>query len=366
MKIVTENGEEALFASYAGSQFNIKDTKGNLRAVYKPILQLTEIADDPTEYEYYILCNNREDYGENDIHQVMIQNNGKGYRIGWIFPIQALESTLHEHANNSHFLRYAFVALCYLLNREEEKINEDFQEEELLLRDIFTMKETILVIDKGNISAVPGFDLKDYVISLYAHGYSFSGEGNLWDSCEDVQEKQLHLKPISIWLKNKTYISTLFQELIPSAKEPISQFYLCYQIVEILITSVFECEIRKMVKEMEQTVIGDDVIQYKEKLDRAINEKNRVKRLFNGYASYSTELKERLKNKCDEFLLCHGECIPGTVAESLYSVRCFLVHRCFLLENDDNERISAINDPFYGIAIQMLLSFRDNNDHMDD
>lgn len=64
-----------------------------------------------------MLYNKREDCTENSIYQVLVKNQ----RIGWIFPVQALLSRDHDYAKNSFFLKYAYVAICLLLEQIEDK-----------------------------------------------------------------------------------------------------------------------------------------------------------------------------------------------------------------------------------------------------
>ena len=153
----------------------------------------------------------------------------RSHRIGWIFPIQCLESKEHDYSGNNHFLKYAYVALVHLLNRgcsiAEGKIGEIVK-----LSDFYNMDETVLLVDKTNTRKIDGFDFDYYVVSLFAHGYSFTGNGNLYNSCEGVEDKHLALKPLSEQLRDSYYIVQLYKDIIPVAQDTISKFFVGYQI----------------------------------------------------------------------------------------------------------------------------------------
>ena len=225
---------------YSDGIFRLLDTSGECISEYHPLVHVIENYD-PQRFTVIILANKRSDYAENNIYQVKVPYGGERKRIGWIFPIQALESNEHEYSDDEHFLRYAYVALYNLL-ASDISLDERLLNEVLTLRDLYSMEETILIIDQDNISQIQGFDIDKYIVSLFSHGYSYIGEGNPYDSCEKNTGKYLYLKPISEALGETNYIISLFKECIPASKEPVSKFHLCYQIIELLISVIFNYE----------------------------------------------------------------------------------------------------------------------------
>lgn len=226
----------------ADNIFEIKDAEDNLICEYYPELRL-DAEYNPKEFECHLLKNDRKDYSENSIFQVYASKK----RIGWIFPIQALMSKQHDYVENRFFLKYAYVA-CYWLLDNIKCDNQRFSEK-IELSDFYNDRITILVLDKENTNKISNFNLEDYTVSLYQKGYSYSGKGNL---CSDIEkaDKRINLQPISSELRNIDYIHILFKKEIPKEQEAFAKFHTYYQIVEILISVVFEDKFKTFVAEL--------------------------------------------------------------------------------------------------------------------
>lgn len=357
MRIKVSNGnEEHLEVQYSENSFKMIDQQGECRIEYYPIINI-EKEYDPNKFSIVLLNNQRVEYGENCIYQVMVPNNGEKTRIGWIFPIQALESSEHDYVENIHFLRYAYVALYKLLDNDIIVENRTISGI-ITLEDIYSMDKTLLVIDSENTSQIPAFSLDHYIVSLFSHGYTYTGNGNLYDSCEENKGQYLQLKPLSKTLVELNYVGLLFKNLLPSARDAFYKFHLCYQVIELLISVIFNIEVRRLVDEIKNCVPESDLFKYKEKLDDLTNEKKRVIKLFDSYSSIPSDEKKDLKDFCDSLLDKLNIDIPEKVGESLYAVRCTLVHRCYMINPEDEKLLDMISDIFCGVVIKMLLDFR--------
>ena len=310
---------------------------------YSPALNVIEEYP-PERFQMHVLYNSRDDYGENSIFQVYVVPEKK--RIGWIFPGQALLSNQHDYANDQYFLKYVYVSLYRIL----EDVG-DIDEKEIA-------EKTFLVIDNENIDGVKDFNINDYIVSLYSYGYSFSGRGNLYSSIDTVQDKHLHLKPISKGLnEKKTYIQYLFREHIPQSVNPVSSFLFFYQIIEILISIVFDEIFRDLLKEIEEGV-DVDLMQKKEKLIESVSEKQRIRRLFSNKVSVERSSLTLLGEACDHILDRYGQDKGDTDEDKLYSLRCMLIHRCYILDTESVNLINDVNDAFSAVVSEMLMSFK--------
>ena len=96
-----------------------------------------------------------------------------------------------------------------------------------------------MVLDKENTKKINNFQLEDYTVSLYQKGYSYSEKGNLYSTIEKAN-KRINLQPISSELRNIKYIHTLFEKEVPKNQEAFAKFHTYYQIIEILISVIFE------------------------------------------------------------------------------------------------------------------------------
>lgn len=327
--------------------FEIKDTEKNVICEYYPELEL-DSEYDPKEFECYLLRNDRSDYSENSIFQVYASKE----RIGWIFPIQALMSKQHDYVENKFFPRYAYVACCWLLENIE-CINQRFTET-IELSDFYADTITILVLDKENIKRICDFQLEDYTVSLYQKGYSYSGKGNLYSTIENAN-KRINLQPISKELRNIKYIHTLFEKEVPKNQEAFAKFHTYYQIIEILISVVFEDKFKKFVTQLSDDM--DSLFDKRDELGNIVLEKQRVKWLFSNYVKLSGEDVAILDGYCKNLLKINGKKISNTMAENLYSVRCLLVHNMYILNDKSHELLGELDNAFIDVLMDMLLTF---------
>lgn len=255
--------------------FYLGDAEDKIVCEYYPKLNLNSDYY-PLQYEYLFLHNEREEYSENSIFQVYV---GK-QRIGWIFPIQALLSNQHDYVDNPFFLRYAYVASWLLLNNIDSKDEKEISSE-IFLEDFYDDSLTILVLDNENISRLEeSFNIEHYIVSLYQYGYSLSGKGNL-DSQIERPDKRISLKPIAKDLRQTKYIYTMFEKEIPKTQEAFAKFHIYYQVVEILISVVFEDKFKTFVDQLNESV--ESLFDQRENLGNMILEKQRVKWLFAEY-----------------------------------------------------------------------------------
>lgn len=307
-----------------------------------------EIVDDYviTDYNVKLLFNNRNDCTEESIYQVKTN----GCRIGWIFPIQAIHSIEHKEAENVHFLKYAYVAWQYLLDNCETTVDNYFN-----LFSCYDETTNILVLDKENCDKV-GFEYDKYVISLFDFGYSEVGEGNLFTPPKSL-DVAINLKPISADIGCPDYINSLFKNRISMEKNPVSRFYVYYQIIEILITKVFDDLFIDLMKNLEN--YSGDLFDKRDLLNDYANEKNRLVKLCNEYSNINDiALQNELKDKCIE-LLEHTKSKTGDqMPNCLYNVRCLLVHRMYVLDKESENILEIIDNLFLELCIILLLSFK--------
>ena len=330
--------------------FYLQNSVGKTICEFWPKLQL-DSEYNPSQYRYLFLHNEREDYSENSIFQVYVDKQ----RIGWIFPIQALLSDQHDYAGNKFFLRYAYVAVWLLLNNIKSE-NEQEISSEIFLDDFYDNSLTLLVLDNENISRLEGtFGIENYTISLYQYGYSWSGRGNL-DSQIEKPDKIIHLKSIAKELQQTKYIYTMFEKEIPKIQEAFARFHTYYQIVEILISIVFEDKFKTFVDLLKNS--KESLFEKRDKLGNMILEKQRVKWLFAEYVSIPQTEKNILDEQCKKLLQENSKKAGVGMAENLYAVRCLLVHSMYTLNEYSHEILEDINKAFLEVIMEMLLTFK--------
>ena len=419
----------------SGNCFYILDDDGNVVSDIFPIIQL-DSEYKPSKFELKILYNERNDCTEESIFQVYAEK----IRIGWIFPIQAINSKEHSHASDKYFLKYAYIAWYLLLDYLDINI-ESMDEFDLFQQ--YNDGINLLILDKDNCNQlknfefdkyvvigeydiekinnreikyknsykigkkIKGFDqlqvgdyvvhtihgigqyqgvisltkngvVKDYhqiiyadndkiyvpaskietidkyVIGLYQKGYSVKGKGNLFVDAID-KNIRLNIQRQSNELDDIPYLIELFKRQIPLETNDISRFYLYYQVIEILISKVFDKEFSNFIEELKDTT--EKLFDKKEELGHMSNEKWRVRKLCNEYCSLDTYLKQCLNDKCKDILNYTNCKIYDNMEDNLYQVRCLMVHRMYILDENAEEILHNLNNIFLEVIIQLVLSY---------
>ena len=99
----------------------------------------------------------------------------------------------------------------------------------------------------------------------------------------------------------------------------------------------------------------------KEKLIESVSEKQRIKRLFGSKVRIDRSNLNLLGDACDSILDKYNQEKVVTDAEKLYSLRCMLIHRCYILDSVGVKLINDVNDGGYpetigGISSRKLQS----------
>ena len=290
---------------------------------------------------------------ENDIFQVY--DKQANVRLGWIFPIQALVSGEHDFAENSFFLKYAFIAISLLLdNINEENIRNS--SEALRITDFYKEDAIILVLCKSNCRLINDFCFDDYIVDLFGYGYScfpYSAIGE-----KDVYvEKRINIRRISADVKEKMFIVEVFKSLlVQTYLLPLAKFHMLYQIIELLIGDIFSFEFTNFSKKISEDT--NNLFDLKDELQKLTGEKYRVKELFsNTYSRIDAVLKDKLKDVCNEILNKASKKEKFDVGDSLYSVRCLVFHNYGSIPSEARGLIEAINEIFEKTVIELLITF---------
>ena len=105
---------------------------------------------------------------ENDIFELYEPSLGDN-RLGWIFPITALDSNDHNYADHNYFKHYRFVAYWKILELDLQTVQQegksDFKISELI------PNVCVCLLSKEEISKLSGFKIEDYAISFLKFDY---------------------------------------------------------------------------------------------------------------------------------------------------------------------------------------------------
>jgi len=335
---------------YCDGIFEVKDRKTGNEFLYKPLLKLDN-SFNPKNFEIRFLYNTCDDVSENSIFKLKADS----IRIGWVFPVQSLESLEHDYVNNKFYLQYAYVVIFKLLQMIEFS-NEEYSD--LSILDYYkddTLQ--ILVYDKENAKKIDGFDISNYSVDLFSKGYSYCRGGNVFTKPEKIDEN-INVKQLPKPIRDISYINVLFMELIPLQESSYSKFHMIYQIIEILIGVVFNYEIQSLIQEISDS--PNDLFEKRDKLHDITLEKERVIRLFSNYCRIELQKKEILNNLCEKLLQDNDrKSKENSVGNNLYAVRCLIVHNLYSLNKDSRELLKKINNIFLDVVLDILFTFRE-------
>ena len=297
------------------------------------------------EYDVYFYYNKFA--SENDIYQVTCE----GHRIGYIFPVEAIESNEHDKANDEYFLKYAFVAINLLL----KKLEASQFEEPICLSDLFSDVQ-LLIICKENLRN-NNLELEDYLLSLSEYGYSKNSEVYFPKRLLqlDVKNKFVILHKIQKDIDSISYIKEEFYNLLPlQSDNPLIIFHRLYQFIEILIMELFNLQFGNFLASLD--LKQDDLFQKKEDLDKMTGEKKRISTLLNQCPGIDITIKNNLNNACQRILNLYNHKISKDYAVNLYEVRCCLFHSLYKFKKENESYLLDINQNLFLTLISIISS----------
>lgn len=297
------------------------------------------------EYEVYFYYNHFA--SENDIYQVTCE----GKRIGYIFPVEAIESNEHDKANDIYFLKYAFVAINLLL----KKLENTQIEETINLSELFPDSQ-LLIVCRENLTNNK-LELEDYLLSLSEYGYSKSSYVYFPKQLTNLNStnKVIPLHKIQKDIDSISYIKEEFYNLLPlQSDNPLVIFHRLYQFIEILIMELFNFQFKKFIDELDPQ--NDDLFQKKEELDVLTSEKKRVRILLNQCPGIDITIKNDLNAACEKILNLYKHKISKDFADNLYEVRCCLFHSLYKFKKENEEFLFDINENLFLLLITIISS----------
>lgn len=219
----------------------------------------------------------------------MVFHRGSDKRIGWIIPVSSLDSNLHIHKDDIHFLKYAYLAAKACLETEWASVNYNDVEiglaQSLVLSDIFPEFTAVLVISLKTLTEGAEFDMDRAVPSMMANGYIPLGRepAGLYDWGFDRASK-VFVEMASPAPSEFLVINNLLRAFARAKDEPVLQFFFLYQIVELLIERVMRHEYAAIASSIISA--GQDSSKLKVAIDgvgRSVSEAERLRLLNSKY-----------------------------------------------------------------------------------
>lgn len=263
-------------------------------------------------------------------------------------------SSDHDYAEDEYFLKYAYIAVNFLLE-DIDQHNRSITPQEFKLNDYVDTGKCILVIDKENANSIGSFNILDYTVDLFKYGYEYNGSGNFNPATIEAGRKRLSIRPLSKHLRGDSQINIFFKDYFLMASNEVIKFHICYQIIELLIVKVLDFELKDLVKGFD--VSDKDAFSLSEELQNLMKESKRIKLLCTNFTVCDAEDKREIQKACQKFLEQNNKRSKENYYENLYMVRCLLVHKLYSLDDKSFRYLARINQFFLNIVIEMLITF---------
>ena len=323
---------------------------------------------DVSGYSVFVLKHNN--LKENNIYEVYLDRNNaeERDRVGYIIPVLAMESTDHDFYDNINFWRFCNAAIRLLFdgqNKLKLYLNSSIENNHnISLSHLIGSETAILVSNK------PYFDIKEAFPSLLSSGFVLQ-QSSIFDihkyySSEELNNdtKKFIIKCISndlSSLKDDIYSLLL---LCSSQENSVFRFFILYQIVEILISHIFNNTKNEILTAIAE--IKDDSIQkIREVITNYTDESRIIMNLVDKYSNkaFSKANIETMRGLCLNFIREYkSDYNSQHFGTHIYSIRNRLFHN-FRTHNEDMEnKLKLIVDEFTKIIPNILYYYSNNID----
>lgn len=339
--------------------FKLADSKNNfeLRIKYIPNFESDR---DPSRYECF-LFENPYLTAENDVFEVY-ENTLQG-RLGWIFPIAAIDSNENNYAEDNSFKHYRHIAyqklLCldypvdYTDAKEEYRISEIFH-------DI-----TVLIISTDEIAKINDFKITDYILSFLKYDYlifgrdfkgkkAFKKDGDI----EKIRNRKhkITIKKSAYNIFSDQYTKTLFIDHVYQVENILMKYIFLYQIIEQFIQKLGDSQLYEIIQEYRDEKITKNTV--KEKIGKIQSDRGLIKKTFEK-TSIKNEIRIAFLEKCTFLFTDLGLSVSQNFEDAIYDFRNLITHNYRLL-TDKTDELSELVYLFEAIMIELLIGFNKN------
>ncbi len=318
---------------------------------------------DPAQYEVHVFFAG--DARESDIYQLYVPSDDGAQRIGWFFSILALESNLHDFAENEHFLRYARAAIDNFFDVYPSMVAEaapSFASDGGFTLTSFAPDSAVfLVVSKVVTSQGALFDLARMYPYLTSIGV--------------LDEKQSKggvavvpfLRPLGGKVKlihstqefaDDNLVRTLLSYAAHAFNSPVLQFFYLYQVIELLMEKIFSIEQESIISKI--NLAKGEVSKVKEAMDdlaECISEKKRINAIHDKYCDPPPSVSDLVRT-CRALNRTLGVKEGDTLARSLYPLRNLIFHNYRSFPDENLCDLMEVNRLFFDAIPRILASFR--------
>lgn len=375
MGALLNNGEKPIDASnlnvtYSGEALIYE---GESQYFFKYLVPLPEQLFDAGKAEVFLL--EHTNLPENNIYELRFDGNRQSG--AHLIPLSLLESSESDVAqNNYHFYSEdqinrikaaAFISVCHFIRKLilDQKLSEDKLN---VFTEIFGENTAVLIVTKEPDRVNQPFELISYLPSFFQYGFLYKSDIYADSVDEKLNNynifnlpgtKTVSIRKVSDDFKNLKFLNEIFCKTFPKHWSPIISFFLCYQIIEVLIEEIRQLNNEKFLSDLsssiEDRVKSEGVIR---DYQRDTSEKARIKKLIGNHLPNTSINQEEELPTCLSFLTAVNQ-KEDHVADNIYTVRNYFFHAFSVVteKTQNTENLKNISWEIFLVTLKILLNY---------
>lgn len=298
---------------------------------------------------------------ENDVFEVCEKEIGK--RIGWIFPIQVLDSNENDFADNKFLNKYKFPVFTQLLKlgnliKPEFNGNNNYRITDFFNEDIIVFVVSVETLPEGvqlNIlNYLPCFANFGYYPWNNDHHQHFDQQQSL--ALKKRGDKKINIRKSSLDISQNQFLTDLYNIHLKSINHFLLKFYFLYQVIEFLMEENFNTDFYTLVDEYNKNHLSKNDL--KEKINSITRERGSISSLFEK-ATIPPSIETDFKRDCKALLENYYSKTPESLCDLIYDTRNLVVHRYReIIKKDENvDLLDLITHELEVIINELIISY---------
>lgn len=352
---------EARLARLEDGCYELRCVDGTTAPLVCPLQLTYEL--DAGGYDLYVYFAG--DVRESDIRQILVAGADGDSRVGWFIPLLSLESDLHDHANNEHFLRYARAAIEGFFDALPQNVIDAMGAVSIgdgLSLTSFSPESTVLmVISRKVVASGVNFDVRrlyPYLSSVGILDERQSKSGRIVVPFARPEGQKLRFVHCAEEFSQDNLVGALLTYAAHAFSNPVLQFFYLYQVMELLMEKVFSGEQKAIVEKINQA--NGAVAKVKEAMDdlsECLSEKHRINAIVDKYCDPRPAVSDLVRS-CRDLNAALGIKEGEGLAKSLYPLRNLLFHNYRSFPDQGLDDLRRINLMFFSAIPKVLESFK--------
>lgn len=266
---------------------------------------------------------------ENDVFEVYEKEIGK--RVGWIFPIQVLDSNENDFADNQFLNKYKFPVFSQLLT-QGNLIKPDYKGgNNYRITDFFNEDIIVLVVSKETLPEGEHLNILNYLPCFANFGYYpwNNDHHQHFDQQQDLAikkrgDKKITIRKASLDISQNQFLTDLYNIHLKSINHFLLKFYFLYQVIEFMMEENFNTDFNSLVDEYKKNHLSKNDL--KEKINSITRERGSISSLFEK-ATIPSTIETDFKRDCKALLENYYSKTPESLGDLIYDTRNLVVHR---------------------------------------